>query len=558
MDQDKTISSKIEEEDLASLDDTIGEETCELIGVVETMCRTIGTFDGNRAICIKDACNCKRHAYGKKRKEKILPGSYPAIRNHDGKLVGAEPPVKKISAPTEYHSTTPESVEMGKFFSEQSQPGLDNFDTESLDRDDFDNSHEMRGSYEEEFKQPSDYKKGNTPRTQNLFSKFKPREHVPTEGDLLRRLLRGVQVGDSLGPQGSKRDSSYYAVTGIPKPKVVRTLQEAQILAEQLDGHVSVFQSQHKAVDYINQSKNTEADLTEDLFKCAGIDGSVGKGKELFGHHITTDADLREFLLPNNVDEGTSNLLSDMMLDSLACPGAVRSGTNESHFEQLTSAMETIATGKRANDGGIKDLQWRNAKRTSLSSVKNEEDLSNLLERLMEEQPEILEKRTTMISSCLVHHAGWTPEKATLHGKLCLLNRIGHDTYNFYVGFIIHLLRVSVREGWQLAEVEIKLFLEKTDSSRGNNMSRLCALAEIYCHIRDLQKNRWRSLQLLERRMTAQPPTNSQGSGPGVCGHCGTSIHPGGRKKCPLKHLKSSEAQTKILGFFQKQFSEED
>ena len=58
--------------------------------------------------------------------------------------------------------------------------------------------------------------------------------------------------------------------------------------------------------------------------------------------------------------------------------------------------------------------------------------------------------------------------------------------------------------------------------------------------------------------MTAQPPTNSQGSGPGVCGHCGTSIPPGGQKKCPLKHLKSSEAQTKILGFFQKQFSEED
>ena len=89
-------------------------------------------------------------------------------------------------------------------------------------------------------------------------------------------------------------------------------------------------------------------------------------------------------------------------------------------------------------------------------------------------------------------------------------------------------------------------------------MSRLCALAEIYCHIRDLQKNCWRSLQLLERWMTAQPPTNSQGSGPGVCVHCGTSIHPGGRKKCPLKHLKSSEAQTKILGFFQKQFSEDD
>ena len=63
----------------------------------------------------------------------------------------------------------------------------------------------------------------------------------------------------------------------------------------------------------------------------------------------------------------------------------------DNQFEHLTSAMETIATGKRANEGGLKDLQWRNAKRTSLARVKNEEDLSNLLESLMEEKHEILE-----------------------------------------------------------------------------------------------------------------------------------------------------------------------
>ena len=171
----------------------------------------------------------------------------------------------------------------------------------------------------------------------------------------------------------------------------------------------------------------------------------------------------------------------------------------------------------------------------------------------MEEQHEILEKRTVMIASILVNHAGWTEERATLHAKLCLINRLGHDTYNFYVGFIIHLLRTSVREEWQLAEIEIKLFLEKTDSARGNNVSRLCALAEIYCYIRDLQKSCWRSLQLLERRMV----TKSHNSSPGVCGHCGTSIHPGGRKKCPLNHLKASVAQERMSKFFKEQLGGE-
>lgn len=136
----------------------------------------------------------------------------------------------------------------------------------------------------------------------------------------------------------------------------------------------------------------------------------------------------------------------------------------------------------------------------------------------MEEHHKILEKRTNTITSILVNHAGWSVDKATLNGKLCLVNRIGQDTYVFYLGYIIHLLRTSVREGWATAEAKIKLFLEKTDSARGNNVSRMCALTEIYCYIRDLQKNRWRSLQLLERRMATRLTTTP---GPATCSHCG-------------------------------------
>ena len=146
----------------------------------------------------------------------------------------------------------------------------------------------------------------------------------------------------------------------------------------------------------------------------------------------------------------------------------------------------------------------------------------------------------------------------TLRGKLYLVNRLGQDTYGFYVGFIIHLLQTSVCEGWNVAEIEIKCFLEKTDSARGNNASRLCALAEIYCFIGDLQKNRWWSLQLLGRKMTKHQANSTPSYMPGVCDHCGTFLSPGRKEKFPLKHPKQWVARAKMLEIFQKQFSGDD
>ena len=534
-----------ESEDIASLDDTIEEPS--LIEVTESMCRVIGTFEGNPAICLKDAKVCRRHCYGKKTKERVPPGQYPEIRNYNGKLAGAEPPT---TIPTKNTRT---ASPMGSNHDDQIHDEFgrfdgDSFDTASEGKDD-------EGPILDKFLG----RDIRTPRVRNNVE----RKHVSNlnpnvaEGDLLRLLVQNIQNNEHKRQQVQPDSDTYFTVTKIPKPRVTQSLHEAKVLADQLDGHISAFPSRQQAQEYIVMEKDDgNKGLTRDLFTSAGVDQSTGKGKALFGHHITTEAELLKFLVPNNLDSKTMALLGDLMLDSIACPGAVRRESADDHFEQLTSAMETIATGKRANEGGMKDLHWRNAKQTSLASCKDEEDMTRLLETLMEEQHEILEKRTTMITSILRNQAGWAMEKATLYGKLCLINRVGQDTYGFYVGFIIHLLRTSVREGWNVAEVEIKLFLEKTNSIRGNNVSRLCAMSEIYCYIRDQQKNRWRSLQLLERRLVSKQ-ASGQNQIPGVCGHCGTTMHPGGKKKCPLKHLKPSEAQARMYEFFQKQFGAE-
>ena len=261
--------------------------------------------------------------------------------------MGAVPPPKEPYAKVRDQSPTPDSILVEKL--SQFLPGQENSEDESLGQENNEDPSESHATYREDlireaFRSRNDDhsavgrehlpKKSfflnknerfiNTPRTQNTNQpRFQPRKQVniDTAGQLLQLLLNRVQEGNV---QGQRKDTSYYAITNVPKPKVVDSLHEAQILADQFDEHVSVFPTYTKAVEYVTSAREEKANITEDLFKSAGVDESTGKGIFLFGHRITTDAELRNFLVPHNLDKGTSILLSDLMLDSLAYPGAVK------------------------------------------------------------------------------------------------------------------------------------------------------------------------------------------------------------------------------------------
>ena len=281
---------------------------------------------------------------------------------------------------------------------------------------------------------------------------------------------------------------SVFTVTNIPQPKILHNLSAAQLLAEQLDGHVSVFPSVSAAESYLQSAGSTYNGGLQDLFQTVGAGESTGKGKELFACMITSDCDLRLHFCSRGLDKETRSLLVDLTLDALSLPGAVQKTLEESHFEQLTSAFITLASGSRADEGGTRDLQWMNAKRTSLAQVKSEGNLIELLGRLMEDHHDILQKRTVVFQYSLENNAWRTPEDARIMGKMNLLNRIGSDTYFLYICDVLHLAQVSICEDWETAQVELNFSMEKTNRIRGNNVSRWCALAEIYCFMRDLQK----------------------------------------------------------------------
>ena len=185
----------------------------------------------------------------------------------------------------------------------------------------------------------------------------------------------------------------------------MHNLSAAQLLAEQLDGKISVFPSISAAESYLQSAGSTSNGGVQDLFQTVGADESAGKGKELFAHKITSDCDLRLHLCPRDLDKETQSLLVDLTLDALSLPGAVQQTLDESHFEQLKSAFPTLASDSRADEGGMRYLQWRNAKQTSLERVKSKGDLIELLGRLMEDHHDILQKRTVMFQSRLQNNS---------------------------------------------------------------------------------------------------------------------------------------------------------
>ena len=577
-----------EKEDIVSLDDTtVGRNDAEIYPVTETMCRVIGTTQNKtvEVICVKSAASCRRHTQHRlghssgSTKRRVPPGNYPAFRDQRGRLVGAVPPDAELD-----DSLAP--LGAGFLGPDMASPPA----TEMFEDTDGDKKLPSFKSWQENKPIIQD-----TPRTTNVhpgslsgdagwntkpdvpfatrnsfLARSSPRDY---EMDALRQELAGLRTHvDSKPASGTEAllhtllkelrsngnptpgPASVYTVTGVPRPRKFIDLATARSYSAHFDGHVSVFATESEADCFIAGGGASGDAPVGDLFNMVGVDESTGKGRELFLHHISTEAALRDHLTPSGLDSATKSLIADLMLDSLSLPGAMVCTAAEDSFEQLTTAMTTMASNSRADEGGMKDVQWRNAKRTSLAAVKNEEDLYDLLSRLMEDQYEVLQKRTVMISSILANHAGWSEERAKILGKLCLINRVGADTYSYYLFFVMHLLKTSVREGWKSAEVEIKLFLEKTNGYRGNNISRLCALCEIYCCLRDLQRNRWRSLQLFDRRWKTLNAAGggTQAPGHGACGHCGTTLHPGGKKSCPLKHLSKEATLRKVTEIFSK------
>eukprot|EP00978_Attheya_sp_CCMP212_P030102 scaffold109612_cov51-Attheya_sp.AAC.2 len=122
---------------------------------------------------------------------------------------------------------------------------------------------------------------------------------------------------------------------------------------------------------------------------------------------------------------------------------------------------------------------------------------------LLEENVERFLNHAGMAFRDILTQDGWSEVDATEWSTICLPYRIERDTVNLYISLHQQLYSVALVDGWATAKTELDLHASKLANRRSGAPSRLVAMCEVYCYLRDAKKSSWRTMQLMESRERA-------------------------------------------------------
>ena len=395
-----------------------------------------------------------------------------------------------------------------------------------------------------------------------------------------------------------KKDKKYYAVARGVTPGVYTTWTEAR-------GHVDgfrnamhrSFKSKAKARQYVEDhrdpqagddsdddddwasnpsSSDSEAPPTKDppQRRRAGDktthpsteymtpDPSMGKPKEFFGMAVADEKAMIKAMSPPGVDdETTRKLLAGATLDAVQLPGRFNT-TAEDGPSSVAEAIAELAEDKRgewAGDGFRRDVQWKSAKRTSLKTITSRETLQERHTELQGLKGDVYENQVNAYRAIL-SDLHWSEASIIAWSQLNWYQRIGNDTFEYYTNLHLHLIELSLKQGWSYAAISLAHHTSKLANIRAQAPSRLCCLVRIYIYLRDANRQSFYSEKLQEKRnrevmeeiSSLKALGGGSGSGGGgvvgsgaPCKKCGSTLHPGGKNKCPFKSLSDAEARKK-------------
>jgi hypothetical protein len=92
---------------------------------------------------------------------------------------------------------------------------------------------------------------------------------------------------------------------------------------------------------------------------------------------------------------------------------------------------------------------------------------------------------------------GWPSNLAGEWSTTCLPYRIGQDTVRLYISLHQRLYSVALVDSWSVAKTELELHASRLATRRASAPSRLVAICEVYCYLRDAKKASWQTMQLI-------------------------------------------------------------
>jgi hypothetical protein len=299
------------------------------------------------------------------------------------------------------------------------------------------------------------------------------------------------------------------------------------------------------------------------LLELAGPDSSTKKEEEIFGIDMGSEIELRNGISPPGLTADVKRDLANTMVDVVALPGGYHGGNEEdsggNDMALLGAAMqELVHQGRTTTENSMKsDLNWRSSKRTSLKELRSLEGLRKRIKVLLKLRTKVTKSMMRAVrNSC--KRGGWLDQgqvEAWAQGGH--YTRIVRDTMDWYLSLHQHLMGLATTEApWSYVQIEIDHHVEEMEVIRNTQDSRLQALCSLYAYLRDGQASNWHSTSLQYKRNveiyarstgdTMSISSDSLGAGSASfvgCSHCGTTLHLGGKDKCPWGYLQPVKAR---------------
>lgn len=239
--------------------------------------------------------------------------------------------------------------------------------------------------------------------------------------------------------------------------------------------------------------------------------------------------------------------------------------TAEDGPASMAEAIAELAEDKRgewAGDGFRRDVQWKSANRTSLKTITSRETLQERHTELQGLKGDVYENQVNAYRAIL-SDLHWSEASIIAWSQLNWYQRLGNDTFEYYTNLHLHLIELSLKQGWAYAAISLAHPTSKLANIRAQAPSRLCCWVRIYIYLRDANRQSFYSEKLQEKRnrevmeeisslKALGGGSGSGGGGAALCKKCGIGgLHSGGKNNCPFKYLTDTDARKKAKALFE-------
>ena len=227
-----------------------------------------------------------------------------------------------------------------------------------------------------------------------------------------------------------------------------------------------------------------------------GPDPSLGDPDRIFGVPIDREAKLGKLLGPGDLDRKSDRKqLAECMIDVGSLPGAYKQNQDSDEHGEVMGFIEGTAQllGQTFGRQIKVDSQWRQAKRASLSKVKTQGDVEQLIDDIREVRDIVFKQQKQRIKA-LLHTCRYSPEEIDEYMYSGLWIRLILDTFDLNLRLLDTLLTTAREHGrfeGGLAEAMLKHHAGKLWNIRAYSENYQDLLLSVYVYYREAASSKY-------------------------------------------------------------------